>query len=52
MFQDVSDRIEKEDAMNYVVLRLESGGLKVVKQDWRENITAELQQGNVLIIVV
>ena len=45
LYQDVSDRIEKEDAKDIVVLRLESGGLKVVKKDWRLNITEELQEG-------
>ncbi len=44
--QDVSDRIEKELPTAPIVLLLESGGLKVVKQNWKEHITAELQQGS------
>lgn len=43
-FQDVSDRIEKEPPDGAVVRTLERGGLEVVKGDWREHITAELQK--------
>ncbi|XP_022243411.1 serine/threonine-protein kinase/endoribonuclease IRE1-like isoform X1 [Limulus polyphemus] len=42
-FQDVSDRIEKEPTDSPVVMCLERGGLEVVKGDWREHITSELQ---------
>jgi hypothetical protein len=44
-FQDVSDRIEKEPADCEVVLSLEHCGLPVVKNDWRQHITVELQNG-------
>ncbi|CAN8002906.1 unnamed protein product, partial [Ixodes hexagonus] len=43
-FQDVSDRIEKEPADSAVVRRLERGGYEVVRGDWREHITEELQK--------
>ncbi|XP_043926387.1 serine/threonine-protein kinase/endoribonuclease IRE1 [Protopterus annectens] len=42
-FQDVSDRIEKEQLDGPVVKQLEKGGRSVVKMDWRENITVPLQ---------
>ncbi|CAH1794461.1 unnamed protein product [Owenia fusiformis] len=46
-FQDVSDRIEKESADNGIIVVLENGGLNidlaVVKGDWREHISQELQ---------
>jgi serine/threonine-protein kinase/endoribonuclease IRE1 len=44
-FQDVSDRIEKEAADNFVVLCLENGGKEIVKNDWRQHICTNLQQG-------
>ncbi|RUS89808.1 hypothetical protein EGW08_002420 [Elysia chlorotica] len=43
-FQDVSDRVEKEDETCEVVLKLENQGLPVVRFDWRKNITVELQE--------
>uniref|UniRef100_A0A224Z8L0 non-specific serine/threonine protein kinase n=1 Tax=Rhipicephalus zambeziensis TaxID=60191 RepID=A0A224Z8L0_9ACAR len=43
-FQDVSDRIEKEPADSTVVRRLERGGFEVVRGDWRDHITEELQK--------
>lgn len=43
-FQDVSDRIEKEPPESEVVRRLERGGFEVVRGDWREHITEELQK--------
>ncbi|XP_027728902.1 serine/threonine-protein kinase/endoribonuclease IRE1 [Vombatus ursinus] len=42
-FQDVSDRIEKEALDGPIVKQLERGGRRVVKMDWRENITVPLQ---------
>ncbi|KAK7113321.1 serine/threonine-protein kinase/endoribonuclease IRE1-like [Littorina saxatilis] len=42
-FQDVSDRIEKEEETSPVVESLEKNGLFVVKFDWRKAITMELQ---------
>jgi hypothetical protein len=46
-FQDVSDRIEKESESSLVVKKLEWGGDRVVKGDWRNHISMELQNGNV-----
>ena len=46
--QDVSDRIEKESEESEVVKRLEWGGIRVVKEDWREHISVELQNGKKL----
>ena len=46
--QDVSDRIEKESEESEVVKRLEWGGAKIVKGDWKKHITQELQEGLVL----
>ncbi|CAD5114865.1 DgyrCDS3898 [Dimorphilus gyrociliatus] len=43
-FQDVSDRIEKESVHNIVVLILEDNCQKVVKDDWKQHLTADLQQ--------
>ncbi|KAK8755816.1 hypothetical protein V5799_001475 [Amblyomma americanum] len=43
-FQDVSDRIEKEPTDSPVVRRLERGGFEVVRGDWRDHITEELQK--------
>ncbi|XP_061425965.1 LOW QUALITY PROTEIN: serine/threonine-protein kinase/endoribonuclease IRE1-like [Lethenteron reissneri] len=42
-FQDVSDRIEKEAVEGAVVVRLEDGGARVVRDDWRLRITVPLQ---------
>jgi len=47
-FLDVSDRIEKEASVSPVMQSLEQGGLKVVKGDWRANITEELREGIVV----
>jgi serine/threonine-protein kinase/endoribonuclease IRE1 len=44
-FQDVSDRIEKDDADSEVLQRLESSALVIVRRDWRQHITFELQNG-------
>jgi len=44
--QDVSDRIEKEPATSPIMQSLESGGIAVVKGDWRNNITEDLRQGD------
>ncbi|XP_035826397.1 serine/threonine-protein kinase/endoribonuclease IRE1 isoform X2 [Aplysia californica] len=43
-FQDVSDRIEKEEDTCEVVERLERQGLAVVRFDWRKNISPVLQE--------
>ncbi|XP_075558137.1 serine/threonine-protein kinase/endoribonuclease IRE1-like isoform X1 [Dermacentor variabilis] len=43
-FQDVSDRIEKEPPDSAVVRHLERGGFEVVRGDWRDHITEELQK--------
>uniref|UniRef100_A0A4D5RZY9 non-specific serine/threonine protein kinase n=1 Tax=Ixodes scapularis TaxID=6945 RepID=A0A4D5RZY9_IXOSC len=43
-FQDVSDRIEKEATDSAIVRRLERGGFEVVRGDWRDHITEELQK--------
>lgn len=45
VFQDVSDRIEKESLDGPVVKQLERRGREVVKMDWREHITVPLQTG-------
>ena len=45
----MSDRIEKESEESEVVKRLEWGGAKIVKGDWKKHITQELQEGLVLI---
>ncbi|KAF8771918.1 Serine/threonine-protein like [Argiope bruennichi] len=42
-FQDTSDRIEKEPADSDIVKTLERFNHYIVKQDWREHITVELQ---------
>lgn len=42
-FQDVSDRIEKEPVDSIIVRLLERGGFDVVKGDWRQHISEELQ---------
>ncbi|XP_041473191.1 serine/threonine-protein kinase/endoribonuclease IRE1-like [Lytechinus variegatus] len=42
-FQDVSDRIEKEPVDCPLLVALETGSKKVVRDDWRQNITSELQ---------
>ena len=46
--QDVSDRIEKEPMTSPIMQSLESGGVTVVRGDWRNNITEDLRQGNLL----
>lgn len=43
-FQDVSDRIEKEDVDNFVLKTLEENSLHVVKGDWRVHIDSEVAQ--------
>ena len=45
-FQDVSDRIEKEPSTSPVMQSLEQGGLKVVRGDWRANISEEVREGS------
>lgn len=45
----MSDRIEKERDESMVVKQLEYGGNRVVKGDWRNHISHELQNGNVLV---
>ena len=47
-FLDVSDRIEKEASISPVMQSLEQGGMKVVKGDWKANITEELREGTVV----
>ncbi|XP_030847647.1 serine/threonine-protein kinase/endoribonuclease IRE1-like [Strongylocentrotus purpuratus] len=42
-FQDVSDRIEKEPLDCPLLVALETGAQNVVRGDWRNNITEELQ---------
>lgn len=41
----MSDRIEKEPTDSVIVKALERGGLSVIKNDWKENITEDLKQG-------
>lgn len=41
----MSDRIEKVDAGDPVVVSLEMGGRQVVQYDWRKHICVHLQQG-------
>ncbi|PSN49742.1 Serine/threonine-protein kinase/endoribonuclease IRE1 [Blattella germanica] len=43
-FQDVSDRIEKEDQNSSVLEALEEGSYCVVRQDWRNCIDSEVAQ--------
>ncbi|KAK7794108.1 hypothetical protein R5R35_012602 [Gryllus longicercus] len=43
-FQDVSDRIEKEDQTSNVLQNLEYGSLVVVRGDWRNHIDEEVAQ--------
>jgi len=43
-FGAVSDQLEKLSEMDESVLRLECGGLKVVRTDWTKHITEELRQ--------
>ncbi|XP_074866994.1 serine/threonine-protein kinase/endoribonuclease IRE2 isoform X5 [Carettochelys insculpta] len=42
-FQDVSDRVEKEPADGPILTALESGGLSVVRLNWRTHISVPLQ---------
>ncbi|XP_038069445.1 serine/threonine-protein kinase/endoribonuclease IRE1-like [Patiria miniata] len=42
-FQDVSDRIEKEALDCELLVTMETNASEVVKNDWRKNITEELQ---------
>lgn len=44
-FQDVSDRIEKENYSSAIVQALEQGASSVCRGDWRNNITDELKEG-------
>ncbi|XP_043279722.1 serine/threonine-protein kinase/endoribonuclease IRE1 isoform X2 [Venturia canescens] len=41
-FQDVSDRVEKDEPSSPALLALESGGSRVVKRDWRIHIDQEV----------
>lgn len=49
VWQDVSDRIEKEKEDSEVVQRLEKEAHAIVRWDWRRNITQELQNGEDLL---
>lgn len=51
-FQDVSDRIEKEPFTSPIIQALEQGGMNVVRRDWRENITDDLKEGALYIIIL
>lgn len=44
LFQDVSDRIEKEDTSSKVLLELEMGNSIVLKGDWRDQIEPEIAE--------
>jgi serine/threonine-protein kinase/endoribonuclease IRE1 len=44
-FQDVSDRIEKEQSQSHIIQALERNAIGVVKGDWRDVIGDELRQG-------
>lgn len=35
--------------MSPIVQALEQGGLNVVRRDWRENITEDLKEGNIML---
>ncbi|XP_057319293.1 serine/threonine-protein kinase/endoribonuclease IRE1 [Microplitis mediator] len=41
-FQDISDRVEKDDAGSLALMVLESGGERVVEKDWRSCIDIEV----------
>lgn len=41
-FQDVSDRVEKDDPGSPALRALESGAIKVVQEDWRLHIDVEV----------
>lgn len=43
-FQDVSDRVEKDDHESEVLQALEEGAYNVVKDDWRNMIDSEVAQ--------
>ncbi|XP_074099180.1 serine/threonine-protein kinase/endoribonuclease Ire1 isoform X1 [Cotesia typhae] len=41
-FQDISDRVEKDDPGSFALMVLESGGERVVEKDWRACIDVEV----------
>jgi hypothetical protein len=43
-FQDVSDRVEKDDQESPVLQALEEGAYNVVRDDWRNMIDSEVAQ--------
>lgn len=43
-FQDVSDRVEKDDQESPVLQALEEGAYSVVRDDWRNMIDSEVAQ--------
>ena len=45
-FQDVSDRIEKIEPDDPIVLNLEKNANAILKNNWRVHICVELQNGN------
>lgn len=40
--QEVSDRVEKSDSIDYVLRKLEHDGEKIVKCDWKNHIHEEV----------
>lgn len=44
LFQDVSDRVEKDDQESLVLQALEQGAHNVVRDDWRNVIDSEVAQ--------
>ena len=45
-FQDVSDRIEKIEPDDKIVMSLEKNANAILKNNWRIHICTELQNGN------
>ena len=45
IFQDVSDRIEKEQDESFILSSLQRDSIPVVRGDWKVHLGSELQEG-------
>ena len=50
-FQDVSDRIEKEPEESELLASLQKDSIPVVRGDWKVHLGAELQEGEVCLLI-
>lgn len=50
--QDVSDRIEKIDINDPILVELERNANQIIRNNWKVHICQHLQNGNILILML